>query len=595
MTFSETFGMVAGQQQTLFSQGTVEFTGNTTDLAIVGNSFFIVDDGNNTYYSRAGAFSIDANGKLTNPDGFIVQGWMEEGASVTNMGNTAQLQDIQIDPNLIVPAKATENLWFSGNLNAGLENIAEVWTAASTLGTKATLEGSQMQFPLQVTAGTNDQFVIEMDAHQSFRSELTLAEGQYDDIDSIVAELNNQIGADDNLAGLVEVINSNGILKFKALDGGNDTVLRLESGTNDVLADLGFTDGVSATSGLTALATSELNDLVSGNLFDGDTIEINGTAADGTVLSGTFTFGAGNDGTTIEALIDKINQVYAGNATATFENGKITVTDDQTGKSQSTIDLSVVSQNGSFSVPNFLNTSEGSNAKVSSSFVIYDSLGAAHNMTMEYTKSERANEWLWVITGSGDDVIREGGSGKVQFSSGGKLLSFEYDNGADELTIEPGNNATPFAVKLHGEYGDGFSGLSQYDSVSTLFAREQDGLKTGTFHNLRILNDGSIIGSFSNGEEKRIGQIATAKFDNPDALEVVGGNNLTNTNESGEPIIGEADRQNTLIQSGSLELSTVDMADQFIQMIEAQRAYQAGARILSTYDEILQQTTQLGR
>jgi len=245
MTFAETFGMVVGHKQTPFSQGTAEFTGNTTDLALTGNSFFIIQDGDERFYTRAGAFVINADGKLVNHAGQAVQGWMQNGSDFGNsqsVSNVSPIGDIIIDSNLIVPAKATENVWLTGNLNSGLENIQEVWTGASAFKTKATLTGADIQFPLDVAADTNDQFIIELDSGDVDSAELTLTAGQYANIDSLVTEINTQIAGSEDLSGKVEAVNLNGLLKFKVNGSDNNTRLTVRSGANDILGEIGFQD-----------------------------------------------------------------------------------------------------------------------------------------------------------------------------------------------------------------------------------------------------------------------------------------------------------------------------------------------------------------
>ncbi|MCD6440931.1 MAG: flagellar hook-basal body complex protein, partial [Candidatus Marinimicrobia bacterium] len=133
MTFVETLGTVTGISKTLFKQGALEFTGNVTDLAIQGKGFFVVRNGEEQLFTRAGAFSIDSNGKLINSSGFALQGWAGSIGSLVGgaIDEASPLGDIIIDNNLVIPAKASENLWLTGNLNAGLESLTEVWSSGS--------------------------------------------------------------------------------------------------------------------------------------------------------------------------------------------------------------------------------------------------------------------------------------------------------------------------------------------------------------------------------------------------------------------------------------------------------------------------------
>jgi len=124
MTFLETLGSVAGVSQFEFKQGSITFTGRPTDLGIKGNSFFLLDSGEEKVYTRAGAFELNEKGELVNVDGFNVQGWMNNiSANSSSLGSkSTKVEDIIIDPNLVMPAKATQNAYLSGNLNSGLES-----------------------------------------------------------------------------------------------------------------------------------------------------------------------------------------------------------------------------------------------------------------------------------------------------------------------------------------------------------------------------------------------------------------------------------------------------------------------------------------
>ena len=597
ITFVETLGTVAGVSQLMFKQGAVTYTGNVTDLAIKGDSFFIVKKGEEKFYTRAGAFSVDSSGKLVNVDGYVVQGWMEDIRGGSEAEATSTITDIVIDPDLIMPAKATENVWLAGNLNAGLESTREVWATGSAFTKKATLVSSGITFPLNVTAGVNDQFKITFDPQfgETITEELTLTAGTYNDIDSLVAEINNQINAS-GLKGKVEAVNAGGSLKFRAIDGYSGTTLTLSSGTNDVLSDLGFVDGVSSTSGELADEFTELNDLlqVTTSLVTGDSFNIVGKNRDGESVSGAFTY---TDGATLGDLVDTINNIYSGYSTAKLENGKIVLEDDEVGDSSTTISLSASDGNtGLMSVPSFVNTESGYTARVSTSMVVYDSLGESHNLTINFTKTENTGEWNWEIVASSGETIVKGGSGKVLFDSNGSLISFIYDGGVDALTLSLSNGAEDLVIRLHADEQEGITaGITQFNAVSTLHTKHQDGKESGTLNDFKIRSDGAIIGYFTNGEEAKLAQIALAEFANPSGLKRVGGSNFISTGESGVPNIGKAESLGSTIESGSLELSTVDLADQFTKMIEAQRAYQAAARVISTLEQIADETTRLKR
>ena len=250
---------------------------------------------------------------------------------------------------------------------------------------------------------------------------------------------------------------------------------------------------------------------------------------------------------------------------------------------------------GQITVPSFVNETAGFTGRVTSSVVVYDSLGKSHNLTIDFIKTEDEGTWAWEVVPDGSEQVVRGGSGRVVFDTNGNYLSFMYDAGVDALTIDPRNGAADMIIKIHGAAAGGFTGLSQFDSVSTLHGRDQDGRRSETLNGFHIEPDGSIIGSFGTGDELKLAQIALAQFKDPSGLTKIGGSNFVATDESGIAQIGTADSQGTAIEPNSLELSTVDLADQFTAMIEAQRAYQAAARVISTFEQIFDETSRLKR
>jgi flagellar hook protein FlgE len=168
---------------------------------------------------------------------------------------------------------------------------------------------------------------------------------------------------------------------------------------------------------------TELNDLlqVTTNLSSGDLFNIDGTASDGSVIAATFTYGV--DGTTVGALVNTLNDAYDSGSEVTIVDGKLTITDLATGNSDTTISITADSANvGDITVPSFANSTEGYTAEVSTSIVIYDSLGESHTLTINFVKGEENGEWTWDITCSGDEVISSGGTGKVFFDDNGEFI-----------------------------------------------------------------------------------------------------------------------------------------------------------------------------
>ncbi|MCD6204650.1 MAG: flagellar hook-basal body complex protein [Candidatus Marinimicrobia bacterium] len=599
MTFVETLGTVTGVTETSFGQGNISYTGHATDLAITGNSFFVIKAGDEQVYTRNGAFKIDVDGKLVTSSGYAVQGWMENIGSAGSGSGTSSLGDIVIDSNLVLAADATENIWLSGNLNAGLKSIAEVWNTGSEFTQKAHLTTSGVTYPLNVVAGVNDEFQITLNPKydESTIQTITLSPGVYADADALVTEINSQITGTD-LDGRVEAVNYNGSLKIRSTDGLSGTILTLNSGSNDVLSELGFNDGDNSTSGINATAATEFNDLlqVTTDLEDDDSFSINGKLQNGDEVDGSFIYGSANDGTTLGDLLNVLNTEYAGSSTAEIVDGIITLTDVEEGDSSTTISFTADSDNvGQLTVPSFVNETAGYTGRATTSIIVYDSLGKSHNLTVDFVKTKDEGTWVWTVTGADNEEIIRGGSGRAVFDNSGNFLSFIYDGGVDAVTIDPQNGAEEMIIRIRGEASGGFTGLSQYNSVSTLYGREQDGRASESLNGFSIQSDGSIIGSFGTGEEIKLAQIALATFKDPTGLQKIGDSSYVATDESGIAQIGTAESQNSTIEPSSLELSTVDLADQFTKMIEAQRAYQAASRVITTFEEVFDETSRLKR
>ncbi|GMA27836.1 flagellar hook protein FlgE [Arenivirga flava] len=138
--------------------------------------------------------------------------------------------------------------------------------------------------------------------------------------------------------------------------------------------------------------------------------------------------------------------------------------------------------------------------------------------------------------------------------------------------------------------------VTTFPKLSTISIAEQDGNAAGTLESYSIANDGSILGMFSNGEQQVLGQVAVATFINPAGLEKAGGSTYRASVNSGAATVGApgTDGRGGL-QTGALEMSNVDLSQEFTNLIVAQRGFQANARIITTSDEVLQELSNLKR
>ncbi len=597
-------GMKVSSINALFNQGSLEQTNNITDMAIDGDGFFILgsnDTKGGNLYTRAGSFSFNADGVLVNNNDLAVRGWMlqENEDGVVEPAST-QLGDITLNSNLISKAVATENVYLTGNLNAGLRPVTEVWTMSSELSTKrAELSGTGLTFPVDVTAANNNfDITLVRDGGAPVTGNIVLTETSYANISSLISEINSQIANDSGLSGRVQAIADGTNITFRVLDEDSNlgsTITLNDGAANSVLGDLGFADGAADTGNSVLTAATDLNQMqqVNTDLVAGDTIEISGFNPDGSVVNSTYTYAPGD---TVQDLVDAINTAFTG-ATATLEDSKIVITDSVGGESETSINLTNGAGNtGEISMPGFLNTEKGFTGKVSTSVVVYDSLGASHNLVFEFTNTENPGEWSWEVIPSGDEQILNGGSGTVRFTETGDLSSFTYDGGVSSLRFDPGQDANIMEVALHADGDEQFSGLSQYDYVTTLNTREQDGRATGEIIGISISREGVVRATFSNDDSMVMAKLAMAQFANNEGLVEIGEGLYQSNFSSGEAVTyGLNDDLPSSIISGALEMSNVDLAREFTEMITAQRGYQANARVITTSDQLLNELMNLKR
>jgi flagellar hook protein FlgE len=231
-----------------------------------------------------------------------------------------------------------------------------------------------------------------------------------------------------------------------------------------------------------------------------------------------------------------------------------------------------------------------------SSIVVYDSLGAKHDLSITFTKSAAPNRWDWAVDTStltpAEAASLSGGTGTLAFASDGVL-----DAGASTFApvgFQPDGGAAAMSVTLNP--GVGLNAISQFAGRTTAILAGQDGYAAGTLADFQIDASGTITGSFTNGIKLALGQIALADFNNPGGLERSGDNMWSASANSGEAMVGFAREGSTsTVTSGALEGSNVDLAQEFTNMIVAQRGFQANGRVITTADEMLQEVVQLKR
>jgi flagellar hook protein FlgE len=241
------------------------------------------------------------------------------------------------------------------------------------------------------------------------------------------------------------------------------------------------------------------------------------------------------------------------------------------------------------------------NYNFSNTITVYDSQGGAHQVTLYFAKTA---DNTWDVHYVNPDpatpsVLVDAGTQALTFDTNGALID---DNSGSSINLDFGGSVTtPQAISFDygtgtAEGGDGLDGTTQFASNFGVMHLSQDGYPAGSLDNMTISENGIITGIFTNGQTRAIGQIGLAKFIAPDRLAKLGRNLYSESFDSGQPIVGMADTSGLgRVLSNSLELSNVDLADEFVKMISAQRGFQANSRIITTTDELLQELVNLKR
>jgi flagellar hook protein FlgE len=206
---------------------------------------------------------------------------------------------------------------------------------------------------------------------------------------------------------------------------------------------------------------------------------------------------------------------------------------------------------------------------------VYDAAGAAQSIVATFEKTG-GTEWTMSLP--------DGSSHPIQFENGKAVGEPDPDTGVDSGKVKV------------GEYNFDIHDLTQFSGDTEARVSNSDGSGAGVLSSYTVSNTGQIVGVFSNGLKQTLGQVALANFNNVNGLEKIGDSMFRSTVNSGLAQVGAAGSAGLgLITSGALEMSNVDLAQEFTNLVIAQRGFQANSRVITTSDEILQELVNLKR
>jgi len=559
-----------------FSQGNISFTDNGLDLAINGDGFFTLSNGGETRYSRAGQFGVDKEGFITNSENMRVQGFTAD-----NDGNLSGVRgDLQVESGNLAPRRTTE-----------LQSDLNLDSRESVLERRVADMGD---FSVAPPATGFPEETLEI---------------TYDDGSVVTATINPGNAADYSAADVVDVLNGpdglsasattqyEGITEADidaAIAAGNFQ-FDLAVGNVSVPVDtVGVTDAASLVTAINdAQAPTISASLVGGNLRLIDNRGNNLTAgftSDGPNQGPETTVGTVRPQANRE-IVDIVSPTGGTNLADSWDTRAINITNQFNPDDQRTFNHATTT-------------------------TIFDSLGNSHEVSQFYVKQPSpgngvgVSEWSVYLQVDGEFV---GGTDtnpyQARFNQDGNLQSINGDpngqiliddwtpknsdgtpNGADGPPAPGVNISTPIPEPpTTSAFVLNLAETTQYGSEFGVTDQQQNGFTTGRLSGLDVSGEGVLFARYTNGQSKSLGQVALASFSNTNGLSPVGETSWVETFESGQPIIGAPDT-GTLgsIKASSVEESNVDLSEELVNLIIAQRNYQANAKTIETSDAVTQ-------
>jgi len=601
----------------MMTQGNIANTGNSLDLAIEGEGYFVLNDGAKDLYTRAGAFAIDANSRMVDPaTGYIVQRIGTTGES--DGFQTAGDSDVRIPTDISMPARATSEVRVAGNLSTTAK-FADTQINKLTSNIAFTVGGSPASVTTKIseldqyTGTTWADGTITFSGYKpdgtalgiSPTTDLTMAVTSTTTIQNVLDYLN----ADDGGARTAEIqtvtLTGGGGVPDEGkytltYDGATTTELDYDATVLQITAALDALSTTPATGGITP----------SGILATGTTFTFDSSMgdSDGEVPLITITsVGLKDGGIDVTGVCAETVKGHGphgvlDDATASLVNGKIRITDAQSGYSES--DFKMAWSDSYLTMPAYFEvTTVGGEEVKNVNITVFDTQGGKHVLSGAFVRTATANTWDMILTsisGNITDITFDNRriNGVEFYASDGSFKGLNAATGdTAQFTVtfahDPGN---PQIINVSmGTVGQ-FNGLTQFDANSTAVAREQDGYAAGSFSNLSVSNDGLVIGSFTNGIKKNIATLQLALFQNPTALESLGDGYFSPSANSGGAIATQALSGGAgSLRGGALEGSNVNAAKEFISLIQAQNYYQANARTIRIANDMLRELTNLIR
>ncbi|WP_407716624.1 flagellar hook-basal body complex protein [Mangrovibrevibacter kandeliae] len=603
-------GVVETQTRNLITQqGGLSYTTSTTDLAINGNGFMVVSDSNGgTYMTRAGSFVKDANGNLVNAGGYTLMGYpLPYGDTVGVANGFAGLQPVNLSTTQLVAKPTTE-----GTLSVNLPR------GATTGGTAASISAGVFD-PSSASAGDTVTFDISLNGAAAKTVSVVLSDSAVASPSAFQTLLQKSLDSTFGTNAVVAGVDTGSkAISFKTGDTGSQASIQLSGithtdGDGVTTSKLGLGAATSATAASGDFASVSIGTFDPSSKSIGDRltfpISIDGAAA----INVTVTLTAANTASasafksalqsaiTATAGLTDVKVGLSGNdfriSLGTASDGATNrtiglgtiVAADGDGTATSALGLTTAAlSTGADRVPPSANTAASTYTN-KTSLVTYDDYGSPVTIDVYMTKVGD-NQWEMTAYNRAD---ADGGTGEFPYSNPALTTQTLTFDSAGKLTS---GGVLAFTVPGGQETTLDISSITQLGADFTVMDAGANGNPPSDIDRVQVSSDGIVSAVFANGSTLNLFKIPLAMVESPDLMRTISGNVFQATTESGAVMMGFGGEggMGSLV-SGAVELSTVDLASELTEMIEAQRGYTANSKAFQTGADILDVLVNLKR
>lgn len=584
--------------QNIDQQGALQQTASATDLGISGSGFFVVQKSNEgiqeTFYTRAGDFKENAQGYLINSNGYYLMGWPldENGQVPASQADISSLQSVNVSfvggftkattqASLAVNLKGNEiqsafpatgaadftrGLRVYDSLGAAQDISFEFTkTIAPTANATSTTSGAELTDVLTAQysgLAVGDQFSISVGGNAA--TTVTVTNGM---------TVQGLLDAVNNISGVEARLNSDGRLLIQATNLSQDLVI--DNVTGGAADELGFGNYATAsTNNATALLATD--DVISAfpGLANNDSFDVSvGGGAASTVTITT--------GMTVQDLMDDLNAIVGVNAY--IANGQLKISTDNTETA-----LAITDNVGGAATDMGIAGSPPIQNVATAPAVPTIFPGGTNSAASLVNPANSQGWWNITIKDSNGNPLS---SGYLNFNGDGTLNAARDADGEVKISLDNidwGNGSDPQDIDIL------IDRFTQYSGNYNVIFSDQNGAELGLRTGVEIDEEGIVYARFSNGQASALYKLPLATFTNVNGLEELSGVAYRETSRSGSYNLREANQGGAgEFQSGALENSNVDLADEFSKMIVTQRAYSAATKIITTVDDMTEELLRL--